>query len=213
MFTPQMKRVLKYVLFGSLAIGLLNIAANFIAVARVGTNVFLSLAIFGFLPVLAALPAVPVSFIALFWRKSRAWALTVLISGLIIVLVIPAGIKIGFAIRREGFVKLAQRSRPLVSGIRQYEAKYGSPPADLQALVPEFLPEIPVTGMGAYPNYEYKVVSKPGEFENNPWVLTVKTSTGILSWDVFLYLPDQNYPRTGYGGVLERIEDWAYVHE
>jgi hypothetical protein len=34
-----------------------------------------------------------------------------------------------------------------------------------------------------------------------------------MNWDMFLYFPKQNYPKAGYGGWLERIEDWAYVHE
>lgn len=26
-------------------------------------------------------------------------------------------------------------------------------------------------------------------------------------------IPKRNYPERDYGGTLERIEDWAYVHE
>lgn len=213
MFTPQMKRVLNYALGIALAIGLFVILVNFLAVARFGTRVFMGLEAFSILPLLLAIPAVPLSLLALFWRKYRGWALTVLLSSLTFLLVIPAGVKIGFAIRHDGFVRLAQRSRPLVSAIRQFEAKYGKPPADLQSLVPEFLPEVPGTGIGAYPDYEYTVVSEPGDFEGNPWALTVRTSSGLMNWDIFLYLPNQNYQKTGYSGLLERIEDWAYVHE
>jgi hypothetical protein len=28
-----------------------------------------------------------------------------------------------------------------------------------------------------------------------------------------LYLPSGQYPEQGWGGTLERIDDWAYVHE
>jgi hypothetical protein len=50
-------------------------------------------------------------------------------------------------------------------------------------------------------------------YQGNPWVLTAIVSTGSVNWDKFLYFPLQNYPSTGYGGWLERIGDWAYVHE
>jgi hypothetical protein len=43
-------------------------------------------------------------------------------------------------------------------------------------------------------------------------VLLVSTLKGG-SFDRFLYFPLQNYPEDGYGGSLERIGDWAYLHE
>jgi hypothetical protein len=208
-----MKRALNYILGISLAIDIFVILANFVAVAPVGTHFFLAVDPFFILPLLLALPAIPLSTLGLFWRKHRGWSLTVLLASLIFMVVLPAGLKIGFMIRYDAFVRLAQRSQPLISAIRQFEAKYGNPPADLESLVPAFLDEVPQTGIGAYPNYEYTVASPPGHLERNPWGLTVKTPVGILGWDIFVYLPDQNYPRTAYGGVIERVEGWAYVHE
>lgn len=64
----------------------------------------------------------------------------------------------------------------------------------------------------AYPNYEYHVGKPAGCFEN-PWVLVVFTPSGGINFDQFMYFPLQNYPEHGYGGWLERIDDWAYVHE
>ena len=45
------------------------------------------------------------------------------------------------------------------------------------------------------------------------WSVRVSTSNGFLNWDIFLYLPSQRYPKRGYGGTLERVQEWAYVHE
>jgi hypothetical protein len=122
-----------------------------------------------------------------------------------------AAVQIGRQIRMSAFHRLADRSTPLVAAIRAYEQKHGSPPESLEALVPEFLPSVPSTGMGAYPEYQYCFA--PRHYGGNPWVLIVPTSSGYLNFDQFMYFPLANYPRTGYGGSLERISDWAYVHE
>jgi hypothetical protein len=45
------------------------------------------------------------------------------------------------------------------------------------------------------------------------WELQVPCSTGFLNWDVFYYWPGGRYPRSSHGGSIERIGDWAYVHE
>ncbi len=42
---------------------------------------------------------------------------------------------------------------------------------------------------------------------------SVQTPLGVLNWDQILYFPNQNYPAKGYGGPIELIDDWAYVHE
>jgi len=112
-----------------------------------------------------------------------------------------------------GFGKLAERSAPLVKSIYDYEAKYGNAPENLEALVPEFIPSVPNTGMAAYPDYYYMVGERARKWDGNPWILYVETPSGGINFDKFMYFPNQNYPKRGYGGSLERIEDWAYVHE
>lgn len=48
---------------------------------------------------------------------------------------------------------------------------------------------------------------------DSPWELRIDCSRGMLNWDVFFYWPTQRYPNHIYGGVVEGIADWAYVHE
>lgn len=50
-------------------------------------------------------------------------------------------------------------------------------------------------------------------YRDSPWELRVPCSLGLLNWDVFFYWPTKAYPRRTYGGRVERIGDWAYVHE
>jgi len=111
----------------------------------------------------------------------------------------------------DAFAKLAARSQPLIAVLRSYEQHHGRPPESLSKLVPEFIPAVPTTGMGAYPNYEY--LTPATDYDNNPWILRVFTPTVGINFDQFLYFPLTNYPSKGYGGVLRRIGDWAYVFE
>jgi len=45
------------------------------------------------------------------------------------------------------------------------------------------------------------------------WELRVPCSSGFLNWDVFFYWPNESYSDYIYGGIVERIGKWAYVHE
>lgn len=50
-------------------------------------------------------------------------------------------------------------------------------------------------------------------FSSAPWELRIPCSRGMGNWDVFFYWPTENYPTRKYGGGIERIGRWAYVHE
>ncbi|HUP60753.1 MAG TPA: hypothetical protein VNA69_10080 [Thermoanaerobaculia bacterium] len=117
------------------------------------------------------------------------------------------------AYRTYAFRRLSVRSKPLIAAVQQFVAERGVPPPDLSSLVPGYLAAVPRTGMGAYP--EYRLVSDEGVQKDtgNRWILMVDTPSGAINWDVFVYYPNQRYPETGFDGVLERIGDWAYVHE
>ena len=208
-----MNKNLMTVLGASLLINGFVVLSYYLSVAPIGTDFFLFISTFAVLPLLVAFLIAPISLILLFWRRYRVTALTVFLGCVIYLVVGIAGIRLSNEIRHNGFVNLAHRSRPLISAIQQFEAKYGKPPERIEQLVPEFLSAVPNTGIGAYPNYEYITVKDAKTYEGNPWVLRVATSTGALNWDSFLYFPKQNYPQVGYGGVLERVEDWAYVYE
>lgn len=213
MFSRTIHKNLITVLGAALLINGFVVLSYYLSVAPIGTDFFLFISTFAVLPLLAAFLIAPISLVFLFSRRFRVSALAVFIGCVIYLVVGFAGIKLANEVRRSGFVSLAHRSRPLISAIEQFETKYEILPEKLEQLVPEFLSAIPNTGIGAYPNYEYITVKDAKTYEGNPWVLRVATSTGALNWDSFLYFPKQNYPQVGYGGVLERIEDWAYVYE
>lgn len=113
----------------------------------------------------------------------------------------------------QAFLELSERSTPIIDAVRTYEAKNGIPPNNLEQLVPDYLPNIPITGIKAYPTYELYVPKLPHEIDGNPWMLSVLTPEAGINFDMLMYLPKENYPENGYGGWLERVGHWAYVHE
>ncbi len=48
-----------------------------------------------------------------------------------------------------------ERAEPLIAALHAYEERHAQPPASLEALVPEFLPEIPTTGRASASTYGY----------------------------------------------------------
>jgi hypothetical protein len=114
-------------------------------------------------------------------------------------------------IRMAGFARCAERLAPLVSAIRDHETRFGTPPARLEDLVPGYLNALPSTGLGAYSDVEYSVGSQPSELYGNRWMLSIPAFRA--SWDQLVFLPNGEYPALGFGGSLERVADWAYVHE
>jgi hypothetical protein len=141
-------------------------------------------------------------------KALRRWGLC-----LIFVASTIAGGRMAREIRNDAFHRLTQRSSDLVAAIKHYERVKGAPPPGLDALVPEFLKAVPGTGMAAYPAYRYRTGDDARRFAQNPWVLWVSTPSGGVNFDEFMYFPLQNYPQRGYGGSLQRIGDWAYLHE
>lgn len=116
-------------------------------------------------------------------------------------------------LRHKAFVELAMRSEKVITAINKYRTENGEYPEKMQSIIPLYLPDQPYTGLPLYPDYEYEVST--GE-ELNPiksYELRVKCPSGGINWDVFFYWPERNYPDDIYGGYVERIGDWAYVHE
>lgn len=159
-----------------------------------------------------ALWAVPLALIALCFRVVRRFGCIYLLCLVAYVIGFFISMPIATSIRMSAFTRLAERSTPLINAIHAYEHKYGRPPGSLQALTPEFIASVPTTGMAAYRKYYYLIGGEAGFFAGNPWVLQIR-APWRLSLDEFFYLPLQNYPKDWYGNEIERIGDWAYIHE
>ncbi|WP_291178530.1 hypothetical protein [Gimesia sp.] len=200
-------------LFAVTAVGYLPFA-HWISTTPIGTSLFLWLAIFYGIVFLLALLAIPVSLICLFFKRYRRDALLILILVLIYIPGCIYSIHLGQQVRMARMADFADRSQILVKAIESYTQDHERPPEALEQLVPDYLPAVPGTGMMAYPEYNYHTGQKARErYQENPWVLIVPTGSGGPNWDQMMYFPKQNYPKNGYGGWLEPVGDWAYVHE
>ncbi len=123
-----------------------------------------------------------------------------------------ASMWISDTIRHTAFARLAQTSDPLIAAIQTYVEVHGEPPRTLDDMVPSILPALPHTGMGAYPEYEYRVgASKHSPTES--WTLVVRTPRELWNADEFVYYPSARYPKRDASGWFEPIGAWAYYHE
>ncbi len=216
MSSVDLKRVLKWSavsLAVALGCGAANACAEYYAVSPQGSSSILTVArLIVVAPLCLAVVAAPLALLGCLHRRTRTVCLPLLAPLAIFMVVGIASARLGASVRMNGFHVLAKRSTTLVDAVTAYDRAHGKPPAALSDLIPEFLAAVPRTGMGSYPDYRYGV-NKPRRYHGNPWVLYVSTSSGILDFDMFIYYPDQNYPKCFCGNLLERVADWAYVHE
>jgi len=165
--------------------------------------------------ILLALMATATALVAgvvFFICRQRILGIVLLTAGLLGFVSILLSASVYRDLRREKLTALGERSMPLVEAIKLYEADHGTPPPKLESLVPTYIASVPDTGIGIYPKFSYDNKPVPQDREN-PWILYVDTGLGFLNWDRFIYLPDEKYPKEGWGGTLEPMGRWAYVHE
>ncbi len=104
------------------------------------------------------------------------------------------------------------RFQPLTGAIEAFRKDRGAYPARLDELVPEYIKEIPNTRMIGYSEYVYSLPSEDPECKK--YSIMIPCSIGLLmNSDSFIYWPEETYPEYIYGGKVERIGKWAYVHE
>ena len=105
---------------------------------------------------------------------------------------------------------LAERGAPLVAALQRYVTANDEPPASLDALVPEFIAQIPDSEMAAYPEYQYELGTRARLYADNPWVLYVEARRGVFAFDTFMYWPRQNHEEYTRQPT-RRIQDWVHV--
>jgi hypothetical protein len=112
-------------------------------------------------------------------RKAAVWLLAAL--------VFPAAYRLGghlaYPMGEKAFRAFVARPNPLPAAIRAYTTDRGAPPATLDDLVPGYLPAIPTTGLGAWPDYRYEPGTEGAEV---PWRLVVRKGK-FFQFDDFSY--------------------------
>lgn len=111
-------------------------------------------------------------------------------------------------LRRAGLERSIAQLAVVPPALERFRRDKGTYPAQLDELVPKYLPQIPSTGMVAYPKLRYR----RGDAQNRlpRYELQVSTFVG-MKFDALFYRPD------GYkflsGSSVEPIGAWAYLHE
>lgn len=153
------------------------------------------------------------------WRRRLARALiaVVLLSGLALALF--GGMGHAARSRRRHIVAAVRRLRPLTVALEQYYDAHGAYPDTLGQLVPDYLPHLPGTGMIGYHDLGYKLIKQDREWRRRPdrvgkeYELYIYCSLGFSNFDSLRYWPSERYPDYKWGGTIERMDGWAYVHE
>lgn len=131
------------------------------------------------------------------------------------------------AVWQQRLVELAytqRRAAPVIAAIRAHEREHGRPPADLADLVPRYLRAIPEVGPVGRGTWTYSAdpscwgIGRLGAGRSR-WLLQVRVRADFdprnpfSLGDTFVYLPAGDYPREGFGGILDRVGDWGYYQE
>jgi len=80
----------------------------------------------------------------------------VLVLAVVCALLVPAMGALWWPIRRAAFNAAGERAAPLIDALNAFTADAGRPPGGLHELVPQYIDEIPETGLMAYGPFEYQ---------------------------------------------------------
>ena len=103
--------------------------------------------------------------------------------------------------QRQAYSHVADRAKPVIAAIERYTAEHAEPPKHLSDLIPEYLDEVPQTGLPWDPSFGYWR-------DGDQWGFRI--ACGTLSFDELYYPPrrlDEHRP------WIEMIDGWAYNHE
>jgi hypothetical protein len=128
---------------------------------------------------------------------------------------VPAGwrIKPGESIRRTGLERIMANARPVIEAIERYRNDTGEYPKSLTELTPKYLSALPPTGNAIFPEFRYRPPGSDRIWTIPDYELFVPTPIGALNWDQFVYRPAHDYPDEHAPVAVERVGDWAYLHE
>ena len=179
--------------------------AQFLAVVPWGTGYVLTKFILLWPACLSASILLTIVSVVLLKGAYRRLTVVILIAALLI-LPRPFAAWAGNQIRHGEFVRLAERSKPLIAAIERYKQHAHRLPSSLNELVPSFLPRVPGTGMPAYPEYTYSADAQAGAYA----IVISTPNVGILNLDELRFSSNGKYPE--YGKDWEPIGEWKYYH-
>lgn len=128
-----------------------------------------------------------------------------LLPGLVVLIGFAAGFLVSplvtqraYRVRVRYLMQVPKHAAPVISALHAYQQTHGMYPRALGALVPEYLPEIPHTGLAAYPEFDYAL-----DDENN-FTLRVRVCVPA-KFDYLEYNSAQDYSAYGTPGRIEEV--------
>lgn len=209
------KTLLRNVFLAALVINGLAFAAQWFALSPNGHQYYIQYSALLIIPVMLSLLLVPIFVLLLISRPLRSIAI------LAIAVCVTYGVT-GWALfylssiyRMTRFETVGEQSTILVQAIKQYESDQGEPPPLLESLVPRYIPSVPRTGMGAYPDYEYNPSTTKtditGWAPERRWNLYIDIPLNSEQSEIFIYYPKQVAPQEIEQKVISRLGDWIYI--
>lgn len=138
-----------------------------------------------------------------------------------------------WAQHREAIREDIARVEPLLTALEMYREDYGAYPPSLAQLTPKYIDAIPAPPFEFEAQWGWEYSADPEMVSG--WIDDVPANEGFVTLpgiyhvyvtvptdysplrgffqDRLVYRPDARYPEVAYGGVLERIDGWAYYHE
>lgn len=186
-------------------VGLPYVVASYGAWRPWGSRGLLALANYGLiLAILLALLLSILSLPALFFSRLRPTAAVLITaSGVCLLVMVLVGLATA-GTEEAGVHRLIARGTPLVNAILRYEADVGHPPASLGELMPRYLREIPSTGSGAFPEWQY---ARRDAEHGGRWSISLSLGAMLFDFKHLAFDPTGQY--LPYGA--RRIEGWAVI--
>jgi len=153
--------------------------------------------------------------------EERRNALSKLAASLAFPLLLFLVLHASYHVRWSAFARAGRNGEPIIAAVLSYYADKGCYPENLHDLVPAYLEAIPSTGLMAYPDFRYRKgaenIKATYHLQDREdlmvtWELMIDCPRG-LSFDKFVYWPEENYPETIPSYRVDRIGKWAYLWE
>jgi hypothetical protein len=141
------------------------------------------------------------------------WPAVALLLGMGVLLGLIPAVMVGFVGKLMVAEILSERAKPVIAAIEAFHNARGFWPADIEQLVPEYLPDVPRTGSPIYPDFILRTDHWAEEF-GNPWVLEVPMNE-ILKFDALYYCPQADCEEQvrEIGGTTTRVGSWIFLNE
>jgi hypothetical protein len=207
------KIFLRNVLIAAIAINSLVLITQWLALSPDGSQQYIRFASVLIIPIMLAFLAIPLLVLILLARHLRKRALILIAACAIYGVIGWSLFYVSNMYRMARFETVADQAGVLVNAIRQYQIDKGHPPSRLDELVPAYLAQVPNTGLGAYPHFQYKTTDEATTSNDRHWILYIDIPLNDEQSEKFIYLPKAVTPQQSDRKIVQRLGDWVYIHE